>query len=193
MLFLNRQMLNQHVSELPAIIDRYAARDAGFVDDSLSWLTALEQTLLRLRLPLAGLVAASRGEILAVRDGHREPEAAAPPTSARQAQRATAAVVLSRVEKTLRGAVDDIDAQLDGHREKMAQLLAVASNVKPIPARGDRTRDDWLRSLWSDMAGIKETAGMYAYINAAISPGDVLALLGEVLEKLLATAEEHIA
>lgn len=192
MLFLKRQMLNQHMMELPAIVDRYAARDAGFVDDSLSWLTALEQTMLRLRLPLAGLVAASRGEILAVRDGHRDP-ASSPPTSARQAQRATAAVVLSRVEKTLRGAVDDIDAQLDNHREKMAQLLAVASSVKPIPARGERTRDDWLRFLWSDMAGIKETASMYAYINAAIPPADVLALLGEVMEKLLTTAEDHIA
>ncbi|MFD8461928.1 hypothetical protein ACFV27_34240 [Streptomyces antimycoticus] len=191
MLFLTRHMLNQHLMELPELVDRYAAHDAEFVDHSLSWLTAVEQTLLRLRHPLAGLVAGSRSEVLAVRDGYRERDASSRTAGVRHAQRATAALVLGRVEKTLRGVVDDIDTQLDGHREKMAQLLAVASNVKPIPACKSGPDGEWLRSLWGNMAQTKETAGMYAYLNAAISRSDVLTLLGEVLENLLATADQQ--
>ncbi|NJQ01726.1 hypothetical protein [Streptomyces zingiberis] len=198
MLFMNRHLLHQHLMELPGIVDAYAAREAGFVDGSLNWLAAVEKTLLRLRHPLTGLIATTRGEVLAARDGHhRRGGELSPPASTRRVQQAATAVALRQVETSLRDVVESIDRQLDGYREKMAQLLAVASNAEPIPAGEGRSRDAWLRSVWDSMAGTKETAGMHAYLNAAMARGDVLALLGEVLENLLAAAgdpdrrEEH--
>ena len=85
MLLLTRHMLNEHLLALPGLTDRYAAHDARFVPESLSWLAEVEQTLLRLRLPLAGMVASARSQVLATKDGYRERELLADSANPRQA------------------------------------------------------------------------------------------------------------
>jgi hypothetical protein len=191
-LFVTRHKLNHHLLQLPELIDRYAQHDAAFLDDSLAWLTAVEQTLLQLRNPLASQVATARSQVLATKDGYRDQELLAGTTNLRHAQRATAAIVLGRVEAAIRRVVDDLDTQLDGFREKMAQLLAVASRNTPIAIRQGQPREEWLRQIWSNIATTNETWGMYQYLNAAVPRSDLLALLGEVLDNLLASSEMEV-
>lgn len=194
MLLVTRHKLNHHLLQLPELIDRYEQHEAVFLDDSLSWLTAVEQTLLQLRNPLASQVATARSQVLATKDGYRDQEFLAATINLRHAQRATAAIVLGRVEAALRRVVDDIDTQLGGFREKMAQLLAVASQYTPIAIRQAQPREEWLRHIWSNIATTNETWGMYQYLNAAVPRSDLLALVGEVLDNLLeSTAKEPAA
>jgi hypothetical protein len=188
MLMLTRHMLNEHLLSLPVLTDRYAAHDAGFVPESLSWLAEVEQSLLRLRLPLAGMVASARGQILATKDGYRERELLGDCASPRQAERATTTIALNRVEAALRQIIDDRDGQIRALKEKMAQLLAVASAVRPIPSPDGRPREEWLRVLWSSMPVTGETVGMYTYLNASTPHDDLYPLLGELLNDLLASA-----
>ncbi len=193
MLFVTRHLLNHHLLELPELIDRYARREPTFLDESLSWLASVEQTLLQLRNPLASQVATARSHILATRDGYRDPELLTGTSNLRQVQRATAAIVLGRVDTALRRVIDNIDTQLDQFREKTAQLLAVASRDTPIAIRPGQPREEWLRSIWSNMVTTNETWGMYQYLNAAVPRGDLLTLLGEVLDNLLASTEQEVA
>lgn len=187
MLLLTRHMLNEHLLKLPELTDRYAAHDAGFVPGSLSWLAEVEQTLLRLRLPLAGMVASARSQVLATKDGFRERELLADSANPRQAQRATTTIVLNRVEAALRQVIDDRDGQIKALKEKMAQLLAVASAVRPIPTPDGQPRQEWLRTLWSSIPVTSETVGMYTYLNATTPHDDLYPLLEELLDDLLAT------
>jgi hypothetical protein len=187
MLLLTRHMLNEHLLALPEITDRYAQHDARFVPESLSWLSEVEQSLLRLRLPLAGMVASGRSQVLATKDGYREREFVADSANSRQAQRAITTVVLNRVEAALRQVIDERDAQISGLKEKMAQLLAVASAVRPIAAPDGQPREEWLHQLWSSIPVTSETVGMYTYINASTPHEDLFPLLDELLNDLLAS------
>ena len=191
MLLLTRHMLNEHLQTLPVLTDLYAAHDSRFVAESLSWLAEVEQSLLRLRLPLAGMVASARGQVLATKDGYRERELVADSANSRQAQRAVTTVVLNRVEAALRRVIDERDAQISGLKEKMAQLLAVASAVRPIPAPDGQPHEAWLRDLWSSIPVTNETAGMYTYLNASTPHEDLLPLLDELLKNLLASTSDR--
>lgn len=189
MLVVTRHMLNRHLLDLSDLVSRYARNDTAFVEETLSWLATVEQTLLQLRHPLVGLVATTRSQVLATRDGYRDRELSAAQTNHRQARRATAAIAVGRVEVELRRIVDDTDKQLDTFREKIAQLLAVASQQTPIPVQSGLPREEWLRRVWSDTAITSEASGMHAYLNAAVPHSDLLALLGDVLDNLLAPSE----
>lgn len=187
MLLLTRHMLNEHLQALPRLTDRYAANDSRFVPESLSWLAEVEQSLLRLRLPLAGMVASARSQVLATKDGYRERELVSDSANSRQAQRATTTVALDRVGTALRQVIDERDSQINALKEKMAQLLAVASAVRPIPTPDGQAREQWLRTLWSSIPLTGETAGMYTYLNATTPRDDLVPLLDELLDELLAS------
>ncbi|MDT0305794.1 hypothetical protein RM780_02295 [Streptomyces sp. DSM 44917] len=190
MLSATRHMLTAHLLDLPRVLDRYAAADPAFVGEALAWLSSVEQTLLKLRRPLAGQVASARGRILGAKDGYRPNGAVSSGTTPRQAQRAVTAAALTETDNALRDIITGIDTRLDGYREKIAQLLAVASHARPLPTPGDQPRDPWLRSLWSDLATTPDTAGMHAYLKAALAPGDALDLLGELVDNLLGQTDD---
>jgi hypothetical protein len=188
MLAFTRESLLGHLRRTPEITDLAARRDPAFPDRVAAWLGQAEESLQRLRSPLLSLVVGQRASLVAVSDGLRDPRIS-PSASTREARRATAALCLIRVEEALRQAVATVDGKLDEAREKMLQLLAVASAANPLPLTPPDASEEALRRLWMSLGEIDTTRTLHTYLNAALTMSDRLYLLREILENLLAGNE----
>jgi hypothetical protein len=188
MLIIAREMLVKRLLELHALATSYADLDPQFSDRVSVWLRGTEQTLLRLRDPMAGFVSVQRSKLLAAKDGYREPGAHAEHVSQRKLERVAAVLAMGEVQAAVQKIVSEIDARLDGLREKMVQLLAVASATNPLPLQNGQSRDEWLRNVWQTVGTSPETRGMFNYLNAATTQNDVIQLLGDVLANLIGGA-----
>ena len=191
MLALTREQLVEHLQEASALVDRYARNDWEFPTRVTAWMTEVETTLGRLRSPLVSLVAAERGKITAVDDGFRDPEIEG--VNQRKALKATATLALGRVEAALRDEIHRIDARFDEMRERLAQLLALASTSAPIPLPPTEPRQAWLDLVWSGLAVNGETRSLYSYLGAALAPSDRTYLLDEMIRNLLGAQATPVA
>lgn len=182
---ITREHLMTHLLRLSTVADRFARHDPAYPEAVMRWLTVLEEDLARLRNPVASLASSQRAGILAAGEGPPPPGAAGRPISRRKARALAATAALSEVEKALRGQVQKIDQDLEGFREKMAQLIAVFSrtSVLRLPAGG--VTSDWLDRVWTDLAETDETRGMYDYLAARLTVTDRRYLLAELFENLL--------
>ena len=187
MLAALREHLVRELDQLPHIVSLYASKDAGFVDQSIEWLHGLEECLGRFRNPSSAHIAALRAKILATGDGYRHPSLMQI-KSPRKAIRAAAGTAIEEAEITVRTEIRSIDDQFNSLREKMVQLVAVASVNKPIPLPPSEPRESWLRKVWHGLAGNGQTEGMYAYLNAALNLSDRLYLLDRIMENFVSNA-----
>lgn len=185
MLAYTRETLLGHLQQTSRLVDLYQQHEASFVAEVVAWMACVEESLGQLRLPLVSLVAAERARILSVGDGYRDPALVGERLTARMASRAVASLALTRVQEELRRKVTAIDAQFDAWREKMAQLLAIASVKAPIPLPPSEPHDAWLTTVWKGLDVNGEVQGMYRYLGAAMASGDRMYLLDEVLGKLI--------
>ncbi len=185
MLALTREKLLEHLQEVNALVNRYQSRDSVFVAKSLNWLQEVEKSLLQIRSPAASLVAGERARLLAAGDGYRDPSLSDRTTSRRKAILAMTALVVSRVSDNLRGIIADIDAKFDPWRDKMAQLLALATESRPIPLPPTEPRHLWLQNVWRQLGRNGDTHRLFDYLNASMTMSDRLFLLDEMIERLL--------
>ncbi|MCZ6530210.1 MAG: hypothetical protein O6949_07745 [Chloroflexi bacterium] len=196
MLVATRERIKVHLLQAGGLVDLSQRRDPDYATRVIAWLCRLEESLMQLRHPLAALVAAERGILLGVRDGVRDPQVAESTTSTRKITLATASVVLSRVVGALRSAIEEIDARFDAWREKMSQLLALASMEQAIPAPPQTGHDRWLRRVWEQVGQVGNAKGMHIYLSSVMAQPDRLYLLDELLGNLLSgdpTSEEAAA
>jgi len=185
MLALTREKLVAHLQLLPPLIDRYQRRDPSFPEKAVAWLTEVERSLLQVRSPLASLVTVSRGRIQAVSDGYRDPTITTERRSKRRSGAATVLLILGHVEAHLRERVNDLDAKLDGWRDKMAEFIAVAtSNGTTLPPPSE-PREAWLQTIWKSFNVSGENQTKYNYLNATMSRFDRLYILNGLLENFL--------
>lgn len=185
MLVLKREILLDQLLGSAELADAYADHAPDFGRQVRRWLKEAEESLGRLRTPLASLCSAERGRLVATEDGYRDPDVEeGRGIGTRKARRATAALILHRVTEELRAEAERLDERLDGYREKMAQLVAVSSSLEALPERNGRSREAWLRDVWSGLARNGEMEGMYAYLQASLSPTDRAHLLEEVLNRM---------
>lgn len=187
MLAIERERLLDRLLALKAVSDLYEARDPTFPGASVAWLEETAVALGKLRHPLAGFAAAEKGRLLAVADGLRDPDLHREKTTPRQAQRAGAAVALSRAEARIREALERVDATLAGYEEQLANLVAYAASKQLLPAQGDGTREAWLRGIWGALAvdGDGRTHQTRVFLASRLTWVDRLYLLGNVMDKLL--------
>lgn len=183
MLAFTREQLVEHLQAASGLVDRYARNDWEYPSRVTEWMSDVENTLGKVRSPLVALVAAERARITAVHDGFREPDLEG--INVRKSQKATASLALGRVEAALRDEVRRIDARFDEMRERIAQLLALASTSTPIPLPPTEPRQAWLDRVWSGLAPNGETRSLYSYLGAALTPSDRSYLLDEMLRNLL--------
>ena len=181
MLFLTRERLKQQLQQVGHLTDLYQSRDANFTERVIQWLAKVEENLQQLRNPLSSFIATERARILASLDGHRDPQLNDNKTSRSKASAATASLVLNQVVTRLLTVIQQIDDKFDAWREKMAQLLALASMKNPIPLPPTEPRQAWLQKVWRQMGQCEEAKGMYVYLNATMGPNDKWQLLDELI------------
>lgn len=186
MLAYTRERLSTQLLGITPLVDLYQQRDPRFPGQVISWLAAMEKSLAPLRLPLVSMVASERARLIAAQEGFRDPAILNDrPVSARKKVSATAFLSLSHVQTAIAKIIADIDSRFDLWREKMAQLLAVATMKAPIPLPPTEPRDVWVAKVWSGLNIDGEVQGMYRYLAAAMQPSDRLHLLDEVLTNLI--------
>jgi hypothetical protein len=185
MLIITREMLARHLFELPRIAEAYAANDSAAIERILAWLTAVEETLARLRHPGAGFASVQRTKVMAAKGGFRDDGVDYGQMNRRQIERATAVVAMARVEVVLREEVQNSDARIAEYKEKMAQFLAVASATAPLSLPSGSDRADSLRAFWSNVAVGGEATGMYKYLSASLKQSDLVVILGDVIDNLI--------
>lgn len=192
MLLLTREMLVLRLLELPALASASASQEPWFNERFMLWLQSVESSLLRLRHPMAGHIAVQRSEFAAALAGHHDAAVRGGRSSRRHTSRAAALSAMGEVETVLQRIVADTDAQLAAHREKVVQLLAVASASSPVELPIGLSREAWLTEIWSGL-GIREDArGMYNYLQATVSRSDLHAILGELVDNLLGVSEGDV-
>jgi hypothetical protein len=191
MLALTRTRLLDVLSQVPTLVDAYADHDARYADRAVRWLSDVENVLGSLRHPLVSSIASQRANLLAVDEGLTPPEIRDPPRSRRKLKRVAASLILRQAVSDLKQIVDDIDREFDGAREKLAQLLAVATRTKPIPLPPREPRKEWLDEVWSGLAINGESAGMFQYLASRLTAADRRFLLDEVLFNLLENTAAH--
>ncbi len=187
MLAFTRERMMDSLSQISELINMYQRRDSQFIETTVAWLKASEESLLQIKSPLASFVAAERGKLLAASDGYINHEINPNRHSNRKTQAAMAALVLSRVESAVRNHVAHIDEKFDALREKMIQFVAVstANGTPPyaLPARFD-PKEAWLKTVWESLRVTAETANMRNYLNTALNPSDRLYLLDSFIDNL---------
>ena len=185
---MTRERIANQLLEIGNLIDLYEQRDPQFVNRAVKWLTILEENLLQLRNPLSAFVASEKSKILAVQDGLRDPLIIGS-KSTRKTSMATTSLVLTRIEETLRAAITEIDKKFDTWREKMSQLLALASMKHSIPLPPTQPHQQWLKKVWSQLGKSEEAIGMHVYLNATMTQSDRLYLLDELIQNMLSESD----
>lgn len=185
MLVYTREKIVAHLLGLSELNTLYMTQDAHYVPRSLQWMTEVEDSLRRLRLPLASTVAAARGKVVAVTDGYRAPSVQAG-TNVRKAVKATTALALASIQEALCAHAENLDQRFEQLQEKIAQLLAVNSGATPLALQTKgQSRDAWIESTWSRLTRNDQTQAMVGYLMASLNHQDLMHLLGDTLDHLV--------
>jgi len=183
-----KEKLLAHLDQVSSLSNEYASSDPNYVEHIVTWLKDLEQILQQFRSPIASRISTERTKVLAIKDGRIDSTLVDPSVPRRKAQRIVASSCLGRVVETVSERVEEIDRDFDQMREKIAQLLAIASTRAPIPMPPPTNREAWLIKVWKSLAG-GETQSMYSYINTTLPMVDRLYILDRLLDNLLESVE----
>ena len=180
MLSIVRERIMEQLLIIPGLVDQYANQDTQFMPNVARWLRASEQALEPFRLPLVSRLATLRGELLAIAEGVTESGS----KISRKQKRGEAVRVLQQSEEALRLHLSTLDTQFDEFREKLSQLLAVASSRSPLPAT-EHVTAEYLDRLWSRARSEPDNATLALYLQGRLSETDRRYLLSDVVERLL--------
>jgi anti-sigma factor RsiW len=185
MLAITREHLLTHLLRLSAVVDRYTNSDPAFAEHVARWLSVLEDDLGRLRSPIASLASSQRAGIVAAGDGRAPAGPGGRSISKRKARAVAAATAMAEVERALREQVQRIDKELETHRDKLAQLIAVFSQHSTLELPAGGVTSAWLDDVWRGLANVEDTRGMYDYLAARLTAADRRYLLAELFENIL--------
>lgn len=168
---------------VPALVDRLERREVGFPQQVDKWLTQVEQALTSNRMPVAGNIAALRGQLAASGRGAIPPGIAfhGRPT-ARKIREATAAEILRQAADLISNALRD-DASRIAEAERLThQMVALAASsglVGAQPAGIDRT--SWLRETWAAMCTDPNIAAGAVRVEGLVGKHDALIILDRAI------------
>lgn len=177
-----RERVVEQLLSVPKLVDQYAMQEAQFMSNVAVWLRTTEQALEPFRLPLVSRLATLRGQLIAISEGHTEVAVA---KISRKQKRGEAIKLLQASEEALRDQVTKVDSQFEEFREKLSQLLAVASSREPLPSTQHITTG-YLDKVWQQAKGVPENATLALYLQGRLTETDRRYLLADIIEKLLA-------
>jgi hypothetical protein len=93
--------------------------------------------------------------------------------------------LVQQAEIALREHVEGIDRQFDEHRDKLSQILAVASSREPFPATNTIT-SGYLDKIWEQAKAAQDNPTLALYLQGRMAETDRRYLLGDIIGHLLA-------
>ncbi|EAR10070.1 hypothetical protein [Reinekea blandensis] len=180
-----REKILSQLAIVGRLVDLYQQKDARFAVSVIDWVEQTETELAPFRLPLVSELSGLRGMMAATADGYVEPSVAQTNSrSTRKQISATYMVLLQQAEQRLREKVLTIDAELDEYRDKLSQVLAVASEQQPLPAP-DVMSTQYLDQLWHQVSASQSNKTLVLYLQARMSETDRRYLLQDLVGHLL--------
>lgn len=177
-----RERILEQLLSIPSLVDQYAAQEGSFMQNVAIWLRATEQALEPFRLPLVSRLSTIRGQLIAVSEGYMD---VATIKVSRKQKRGEAIKLLQQSEEALREHIAGIDRQFDEFREKLSQLLAVASSREALPATNHITAG-YLDQVWDIAKKVPENSTLALYLQGRLTETDRRYLLSDLIEHLLA-------
>jgi hypothetical protein len=177
-----RERILEQLLSIPNLVDQFATQESHFMQSVVTWLRATEQALEPFRLPLISRLATIRGQLISVSEGHLE---VATIKVSRKQKRGEAIKLLQQSEEALRDHIANIDRQFDEFREKLSQLLAVASSREALPAT-DHITTGYLDKVWDIAKKVPENSTLALYLQGRLTETDRRYLLADLIEHLLA-------
>src|SRR5438477_3488571 len=123
--------LQAHLLRVPALINRYEAREAAFVDLTKAWLKQAEEIAAQNRLSVAAQIAGLRSSVIAAERRRSFPEQPVSRVHARRQRDATAAEALQQAAESLSETIRAPMSQL-ADAERVARQLLVAAAARGL-------------------------------------------------------------
>lgn len=174
---------------VPDLIDAIAEKSHDAVEQVLSWLARIEETLQRNRLPQAGLVAGLRAELLATLEGLRPQwlEMRGHPSSSR-VRRVVAGSVLRRAAELVQASLERDRARFAEAEEVCRRLVAFGRHQGRIPDTPEgAAREAYVRRVWASLSAEGELGALSAHLVGLLGAQDALIQLDRTL-----TAEAEV-
>ena len=185
-----RERIIVSLLRIPPLVDHYSQQNNAFPELTMRWLSDTEHSLQPFRLPLVSRLASLRGMIIAGGDGL---SLSAGQVSAgrnpRKLRRSTTMNLLQQAEETLHNHCQKIDQELDDYRDKLAQILAVASAREALPG-GDFNSVHYIDQLWKTACSAQENTTMAQYVSARLSETDRRYLMVDIVRQLMTSRKD---
>lgn len=176
-----RERILEQLLSIPGLVDQYAAQEGSFMQNVAHWLRATEQALEPFRLPLVSRLSTIRGQLIAVSEGSMDVGTI---KITRKQKRGEAIKLLQQSEEALREHISKIDNQFEEFREKLSQLLAVASSREALPTT-DHITAGYLDNVWELAKKVPENSTLALYLQGRLTETDRRYLLADLIEHLL--------
>jgi len=177
-----RETILAQLLYVPTLVDQYSQQESRFTDNTVDWLRKTEKALEPFRLPLVSRLSGFRGLVVATSEGLAE---GANCKITRKQKRGQTMQMVQQAEIALREHVEGIDRQFEEYRDKLSQILAVASSREPLPATSTITTG-YLDKIWEQAKAAQDNPTLALYLQGRIAETDRRYLLGDIIGHLLA-------
>lgn len=181
-----REKIAEQLSQYAKLIDLYNNQDSQFAAQTYLWVLQSERQLESFRIAEVSRLATLRGLMQATDDGYLDPSfSALASRSQRKQKRATLMLLLQQAEEILRHKLEAIDASFSELREKMAQMLAIASSKQPLPAP-EVMSTEYLDGIWQQAKAGQDNTTLAYYLQTRLVETDRRYLLQDLVLQLTA-------
>lgn len=171
--------IQAHLLLVPPLVNRYSAREAGFVDLTRAWLQQAEEIAAHNRLTVAAQIAGLRSSVIAAQRRRGSPEAPVGRAHARRQRDAAAAEALQHAAESLSETIRIPSSQF-ADAEQLARQLVIAAAGRGL-LEGGRPPAAGILGLLSAMRADPELGRPSTSLVALIGLADALILLDRAL------------
>lgn len=180
MLAYTREFLIDKLNELSVFQKEF--NRSGQLEALDDWFSELEEGIGKLRNPLSTSVANTQSELQAIIGGFRK-EGIEEALSLRKAKKIGISLTLVEFGETLTAEVVSIDQKFEVMSDKLAQLIAGASSISPLPVYNSNMTK-WRTEVWGELGKHEATQAMYVYLTSSLAKADRDYLLDTMLTRL---------
>ncbi len=182
-----REKIVIQLTLMSELVNLYSQQDSQFSTRAFHWLQASETALEPFRLPLVSQLSSLRGLMSATEDGYIDPGITTGKSrSQRKQKRATIMMLLQQAESVLREKAQSIDESFNEYRDKLSQLLALASAKAPLPAQ-ESISTEYLDRIWQMAKDAQDNPTLSFYLQSRLTDTDRRYLLRDLIVQLLAS------
>ena len=181
---LNLENIEALLLKVPGLVKRFEERDPDFFQAVKSWLTDVEDTLSKNRMPQTSEIAVCRGSLISVERGFSDGIALQSRMRARQLREVRASHVLKRATDVIAETIRLRRGQVDEASRVMMQIVAVADHLGLIPADTGQNHTAHLQSTLLAMSDRPELTSLVVHVTGILGKADTLIVLDRCIANI---------